>query len=108
MAIASSPAAELDAIIPPLNPTPVVAMPTSPYHDEDSSRGDCSDSTVAIPQQPNADSYAETDGYGDSDSAYSGDSLLGDDTKTLSTYITEYRYEFGRRYHSYHDGAYWV
>ncbi|KAL4919272.1 S-adenosyl-L-methionine-dependent methyltransferase [Aspergillus aurantiobrunneus] len=43
----------------------------------------------------------------DADSAYGGDSLIGDDTKTLSTYITDYRYEFGRRYHSYHDGAYW-
>lgn len=44
----------------------------------------------------------------DSDSAYGGDSLIGDDTKTLSSYITDYRYEFGRRYHSYRDGAYWV
>lgn len=44
----------------------------------------------------------------DADSAYGGDSLIGDDTKTLSTYITDYRYEFGRRYHSYRDGAYWV
>jgi hypothetical protein len=44
----------------------------------------------------------------DIDSAYGDDSLIGDDTRTLSTYITDYRYEFGRRYHSYHDGAYWV
>ncbi|KAL2824368.1 S-adenosyl-L-methionine-dependent methyltransferase [Aspergillus cavernicola] len=43
----------------------------------------------------------------DADSAYGDDSLIGDDTKTLSTYITDYRYEFGRRYHSYRDGAYW-
>ncbi|KAL4992696.1 S-adenosyl-L-methionine-dependent methyltransferase [Aspergillus falconensis] len=43
----------------------------------------------------------------DLDSAYGDDSLIGDDTKTLSTYITDYRYEFGRRYHSYRDGAYW-
>lgn len=44
----------------------------------------------------------------DSDSAYGGDSLIGDDTKTLSTYITQHRYEYGRRYHAYRDGAYWV
>ncbi|KAH8423768.1 class I SAM-dependent methyltransferase [Aspergillus melleus] len=83
-------------------------MPTSPYH-EDPSRLDRFDSSVAQAQEhPSADSHdAEGDGYGDSDSAFSGDSLLGDDTKTLSTYITDYRYEFGRRYHSYHDGAYW-
>jgi hypothetical protein len=52
---------------------------------------------------------AERDeGFDDADSAYGDDSLIGDDTKTLSTYITDYRYEFGRRYHSYRDGAYWV
>ena len=47
----------------------------------------------------------------ENDSAYgddSGDSLLRDDTKTLASYITEYRYEFGRRYHAFRDGAYWV
>ena len=44
----------------------------------------------------------------DADSAYGEDSFIGDDTKTLSSYITEYRYEFGRRYHAYRDGAYWV
>ncbi|KAK1142463.1 hypothetical protein N8T08_007825 [Aspergillus melleus] len=75
-------------------------MPTSPYH-EDPSRLDRFDSSVAHAQEhPSADSHdSEGDGY--------GDSLLGGDTKTLSTYITDYRYEFGRRYHSYHDGAYW-
>lgn len=44
----------------------------------------------------------------DLDSAYGGDSFIGDDTKTLSCYITDYRFEYGRRYHSYRDGAYWV
>ncbi|KAL4865513.1 hypothetical protein BDV12DRAFT_174479 [Aspergillus spectabilis] len=43
----------------------------------------------------------------DTDSAYGEDSLIGDDTETLTSYITDYRYEFGRRYHAYHDGAYW-
>lgn len=43
-----------------------------------------------------------------SDSTADGEVMIGDDTKTLSTYITRYRYENGRRYHSYRDGAYWV
>jgi hypothetical protein len=47
-------------------------------------------------------------GGSDSDSAYDGESLLGDDTRSLASYITHYRYENGRRYHSYRDGAYWV
>jgi hypothetical protein len=42
------------------------------------------------------------------DSAYDSESLLGDDTTTLASYITDYRYEHGRRYHAYRDGAYWV
>jgi hypothetical protein len=43
------------------------------------------------------------------DSAYDdASSLLGGDTKSLSTYITDYRVEHGRRYHSFKDGAYWV
>lgn len=42
------------------------------------------------------------------DSAYDGESLLGDDSATLASYITDYRYENGRRYHAYRDGAYWV
>lgn len=44
----------------------------------------------------------------ENDSAYGDDSLLRGDTKTLASYITEYRYEFGRRYHAFRDGAYWV
>lgn len=48
------------------------------------------------------------DDHNESDSAYGEDSLLRDDTKTLASHITEYRYEFGRRYHAFRDGAYWV
>jgi hypothetical protein len=44
---------------------------------------------------------------GDSDSTYSG-SLIGCDTDTLASYITDYRYENGRWYHSYRDGEYLV
>ena len=50
----------------------------------------------------------QDDDFGDLDSAYGDDSFIGDDTKTLSCYITDYRFEYGRRYHSYRDGAYWV
>jgi hypothetical protein len=46
--------------------------------------------------------------HSDVDSAYDGASLLGDDTRSLASYITDYRYEHGRRYHAYRDGAYWV
>jgi hypothetical protein len=46
-------------------------------------------------------------GPGDTDSTYGG-SLIGCDTDTLASYITDYRYENGRRYHSYRDGEYWV
>ncbi|KAJ5081276.1 S-adenosyl-L-methionine-dependent methyltransferase [Penicillium alfredii] len=52
-------------------------------------------------------SYLRLDDDSDTDSAYGEDSLLRDDTRTLATYMTEYRYEFGRRYHAFRDGAYW-
>jgi hypothetical protein len=54
-------------------------------------------------EQQTPDEYDE-----DMDSAYDSESLLGDDTTTLASYITDYRYEHGRRYHAYRDGAYWV
>lgn len=46
-------------------------------------------------------------GFNDNDSAF-GESLIGCDTDTLASYITDYRYENGRRYHAYRDGEYWV
>lgn len=57
----------------------------------------------------NTDEEAEEmqGGLGDTDSTYGG-SLIGCDTDTLASYITDYRYENGRRYHSYRDGEYWV
>lgn len=45
--------------------------------------------------------------FDDGDSAFGG-SLIGCDTDTLASYITDYRYENGRRYHAYRDGEYWV
>jgi hypothetical protein len=43
----------------------------------------------------------------DVDSAYGSESLIGEDTETLASYITDFRYENGRRYHSFRDGSYW-
>ncbi|KAL4780134.1 S-adenosyl-L-methionine-dependent methyltransferase [Aspergillus varians] len=43
----------------------------------------------------------------DTDSGYSGSSVIGYETKTLPSYVTDYRFEYGRRYHAFHDGAYW-
>lgn len=43
----------------------------------------------------------------DNDSTF-GSSLIGSDTQTLASYITDYRYENGRQYHAFRDGEYWV
>lgn len=45
--------------------------------------------------------------FDDNDSAFGG-SLVGLDTDSLQSYITNYTYENGRRYHGYRDGEYWV
>ncbi|KAI9830954.1 MAG: hypothetical protein M1826_004070 [Phylliscum demangeonii] len=42
---------------------------------------------------------------GDHDSAYDDDSAS--DTTSLASEVTKYRFENGRRYHAYRDGAYW-
>lgn len=88
-----------------------------PTSTSDQPSGTTSSSTMApsssshYPLDSGADSTVD-DEYDyeddDQDSAYGDDSFIGDDTKTLSCYITDYRFEFGRRYHSYRDGAYWV
>lgn len=62
---------------------------------------------VPLPAPPSYLPGADEDPI-ENDSAYGEDSLLRGDTKTLASYITEYRYEFGRRYHAFRDGAYWV
>lgn len=51
--------------------------------------------------------YEREEPFDDHDSAFGG-SLIGCDTDTLASYITDYRYENGRRYHAYQDGEYWV
>lgn len=49
----------------------------------------------------------DTDYIDDDDSAY-GASEDGSDTYSLDSFITKYRFENGRRYHAYRDGAYWA
>lgn len=58
-------------------------------------------------QEPEAQQENEEPEFRYTDSAYDSESLLGDDTSSLASYITDYRYEHGRRYHAYRDGAYW-
>lgn len=67
-----------------------------------------SSETPTRPRSPMDAPPDDADNGSDADSAFGGDSFIGDETKTLSEYITEYRFEYGRRYHAYRDGAYWV
>jgi hypothetical protein len=56
------------------------------------------------------DDYVQDDAFyndDDNDSAFGG-SLIGCDTDTLASYITDYSYENGRQYHAFRDGEYWV
>jgi hypothetical protein len=53
------------------------------------------------------DNDGEGEMYNDNDSAFGG-SLMGWDSDSLASYITDYRYENGRRYHAFRDGEYWV
>ncbi|KAI9650022.1 hypothetical protein NHQ30_000035 [Ciborinia camelliae] len=62
---------------------------------------------------PNTQSF-ENDGeqedseeFSDDDDSAFGGSLIGCDTETLASFVTNYRYENGRRYHAYQDGEYW-
>jgi ubiquinone/menaquinone biosynthesis C-methylase UbiE len=61
--------------------------------------GAAADEVPAL-EEPETESFA-------GDSAYDSASYIGDDTNTLASYITDYRYEHGRRYHRYKDGSYW-
>jgi hypothetical protein len=65
--------------------------------------------TQVPPQEAvEADYEVHDEAHYDNDSAYDGDSIRNDDTETLASFITNYRWENGRRYHAYSDGAYWV
>lgn len=56
----------------------------------------------------NSDDTDGVDDVFDVDSAYDGDSSRESETQTLASFITDYHWENGRRYHAYKDGAYWV
>jgi hypothetical protein len=62
---------------------------------------------LAEAQDSGNEDYDGMDVLDDNDSALGG-SLIGYDRQTISSYITDYRYENGRRYHAYRDGEYWV
>jgi hypothetical protein len=57
--------------------------------------------------ESNNDEMDDGQDFNDNDSALGG-SLVGYDTQTVASYMTDYRYENGRRYHAYRDGEYWV
>ncbi|RDW89155.1 S-adenosyl-L-methionine-dependent methyltransferase-16 [Coleophoma cylindrospora] len=79
----------------------------SPFtHPNDSSYGSLQtpdDSEQAVVSEEDQEPGPEN---ADTDSTFGG-SLLGCDTDTLASYITDYKYENGRQYHSYRDGEYW-
>jgi hypothetical protein len=55
--------------------------------------------------QPGQEEFEHHDGDNDRDSAY-GESLRAGDTASITSAITKYRYENGRRCHAYRDGVY--
>lgn len=91
------------------------ATPLSQHTARDSSLSLSIPNTVEDSAPPPAsddgnDDYDEMDDgqyFNDNDSALGG-SLIGYDTQTIASYMTDYRYENGRRYHAYRDGEYWV
>jgi hypothetical protein len=116
-----------DPILDPVSPedisaTPEIAIkpvensvPTSPAVSEPScaeitplaANGDLATQDQAQSGYDAPEEGTEDRSY-DFDSAYDGDSLRGDETGTLDSFLTDYRWENGRRYHAYSDGAYWV
>lgn len=62
---------------------------------------------LSLDENPEVDKDDNEDALTSRDSAYDSESLLGDDTMTLASFITECRVENGRRYHSYQDGSSW-
>jgi len=77
--------------------TPIPGPESSAGHEND-------DGMTGFSDEEDQDMHG---GFDDNDSTYGG-SLIGCDTDTLASYITDYRYENGRRYHAYRDGEYWV
>jgi hypothetical protein len=79
------------------------SSPPSPLSGPSSTSSPALDYYVADSDPREVDELA----FSDNDSAL-GESLIGFDTETLASYITDYHYENGRRYHAYRDGEYWV
>ncbi|KAF4624687.1 hypothetical protein G7Y89_g13482 [Cudoniella acicularis] len=100
----------------PSQPTPVPTLePENPAHDSDwplvqlvpvSSAHPADYADDEAEEFEAIDGDADNDDFDDNDSAFGG-SLIGCDTDTLASFITDYRYENGRRYHAYRDGEYW-
>ena len=89
------------ADLPPAPAPPAApALPTGPLPNL---------SPGAASLQPDQEEFEHADGDGESDrdSAY-GESFQPGDTVSITSAITKYRYENGRRYHAYRDGAYWA
>ena len=85
-------------------------------HDSSVSLSDPTESTPPLPAaanhsggngNTNEDGDYEMD-FTDADSAMGG-SLVGCDTQSIASFVTDYRYENGRRYHAHiFQGEYWV
>ncbi|KAF4955906.1 hypothetical protein FSARC_11721 [Fusarium sarcochroum] len=78
-----------------LNKKPVRAAETT---------GNAAGDTTTTEQEQADDNHIEIDD--DSDSSYSAATNITD-TQSLRTSILNYKWENGRRYHAYQDGAYW-
>lgn len=52
--------------------------------------------------------HTNTHDEDDADSTCDVEPFTVDETQSLPTSISDHCYEFGRRYHSFYDGAYWV
>jgi hypothetical protein len=95
--------------------TPPAVNSSYPGHDLDLSLASTvvPDSSTEAEDHDDMTSFVDEEGddmhggFDDNDSAFGG-SLIGCDTDTLASYITDYRYENGRRYHAFRDGEYWV
>ncbi|KAL8669286.1 MAG: hypothetical protein Q9168_006118 [Polycauliona sp. 1 TL-2023] len=92
-----------DDVTPPPNPL-LQPPPSHPTHDSQPSQHQPQSTTDQV-SNPAIDAASPSD-Y--ADSAYDDTaSLNGSITDTLESAYSRYRWENGRRYHSYRDGAYW-
>jgi len=102
---------ELAHILPTISHDPHIPTNTqaSILQPDSMTSGQSHTSVSQFPAQQAEDVHeVQDDAHYDVDSAYDADSIRDDDTETLASFITNYRWENGRRYHAYSDGAYWV